>query len=182
MPERDRTGPEDPAVLCEKCRKNEAEVAVKQTVNQEERQLLLCHACARKTAEKLATSVMEMLLDATLDIGGRLSAAPEASCPGCGLTRPEFRKRSRLGCERCYEAFARDIDPMVRDMHRGDRHIGKTPASERLARRLSELETDLRTAVKAQRFEDAAVLRDRIRELKAGEAALAAKGGPRAAQ
>jgi protein arginine kinase activator len=169
-------------VLCEMCQKNEAEVTVKQMVDQEERELLLCQDCAQKTAGKLATSLMEMILDATFEIGNRRFAAAEATCPGCGLTRPEFRKRSRLGCERCYEAFGRDIEPMVRDMHRGDRHVGKTPVSERLAHRLSELETALRAAVKAQRFEEAAVLRDQIRELKTTGDAPAAKGGARAAQ
>jgi protein arginine kinase activator len=168
------------------CQKNEAEVTVKQMVDQEERELLLCQDCAQKTAGKLATSLMEMILDATFEIGNRRFAAAEATCPGCGLTRPEFRKRSRLGCERCYEAFGRDIEPMVRDMHRGDRHVGKTPASERLARRLSELDTALQAAVQAQRFEEAAVLRDQIRELKAGVAVApgtaAAKGADRVAQ
>jgi protein arginine kinase activator len=169
-------------MLCELCQKNEAEVAVKQMVEQEERQLLLCHDCARKTAGKMATSLLEMILDATFEMGSRMSAATEATCPGCGLTRPEFRKRSRLGCERCYEAFARDIEPMVRDMHRGERHIGKTPVSERRARRMDELETALRAAVKEQHFEQAALLRDQIRELKAVETAPAATGGVHAAQ
>lgn len=169
-------------MLCEMCQKIEAEVTVKQMVDQEERQLLLCHDCARKIAGKMATSLMEMILDATFEIGSRAPVAIEATCPGCGLTRPEFRKRSRLGCERCYEAFARDIEPMVRDMHCGERHIGKTPVCERQACRLEELETNLRSAVKAQRFEEAAVLRDQILKLKATEPLPAAKGGDHVAE
>jgi protein arginine kinase activator len=155
-------------VLCEKCQVREAEIAVKQVMGDEERHLMLCHECARKTAEKLAMSVMEMILDATLVHGGgrEVARVGDAICPTCGLTRREFKKSTRLGCARCYEAFARDIEPIIKDSHRGEYHIGKAPASERLTQQLIRLEADLQVAIKEQRFEDAAEIRDRIRGLK----------------
>ena len=152
---------------CEICKQQQASVAIKQTVDGEERELFVCTACAQRTAGPLVTSLVELLLGAA--VGLQLPERDTLVCPECGLSRPEFRKRARVGCARCYETFARELTPMLRDMHSGDHHVGKTPARERLCRTRSELENELKSAIRAQRFEDAALLRDRIRNLRATE-------------
>ena len=152
---------------CEICQQQRAEVAVKQTVDGEERELFVCASCAQRAAGTVVTSLVEMLLGAAIDL--QLPERDPLVCPGCGLARPEFRKRARVGCDRCYETFARELAPMLRDMHSGDHHIGKMPARERVSRTREELETALKNAVRAQRFEDAARLRDRICKLQAAE-------------
>ena len=152
---------------CELCKKHKAEVAVKQTVDGEERELFVCPSCAQRAAGTLVTSLVEMLLGAAIDL--QLPERDPLVCPGCGLSRPEFRKRARVGCARCYETFARELAPMLRDMHSGDHHVGKVPARERVSRTRVELENALKLAIRTQRYEDAAVLRDRIRNLQATE-------------
>ena len=150
---------------CELCKKHKAEVAIKQAVDGEERELFVCPSCAQRAAGTLVTSLVEMLLGAAIDL--HLPERDPLVCPGCGLSRPEFRKRARVGCARCYETFARELAPMLRDMHSGDHHVGKMPARERVSRTRAELETALKTAIRAQRYEDAAVLRDRLHNLQA---------------
>ena len=151
---------------CDLCKQNEAEVAVKQAIDGQERELLVCPDCARRAAGSLVGSLVELLLGAAVDL--HLPARDDPACPGCGLARSAFRKSGRLGCARCYEAFARELAPMLRDMQGGERHVGKFPARERLGRDLAELNRALKEAVREQRFEEAAILRDRIRAAAAG--------------
>jgi protein arginine kinase activator len=149
---------------CEMCQQQQAEVAIKQAAtNGEERELYVCRGCAQRSAGKMVASLVEMLLGAAIDL--QLPENDTLVCPSCGLTRSEFRKRGRAGCARCYRTFARELAPMLRDLHSGDHHVGKVPARERVSRTRAELKTALRNAVRTQRFEDAAVLRDRLRKL-----------------
>ena len=154
---------------CEICKKHKAEAAIKQVVEGEERELFVCSSCAQHAAGTLVTSLVEMLLGAAIDL--QLPERDSLVCSGCGLSRSEFRKRARVGCSSCYETFARELAPMLRDMHSGDHHMGKIPARERVSRTRTELETALQNAIRTQRYEDAAVLRDRIRNLQDTEPA-----------
>ena len=66
--------------------------------------------------------------------------------------------------------------PMLKSMHRGVKHFGKSPLSagtevrsghERilLNRELEQIRNELEDKIRKEEYEDAAVLRDRIREL-----------------
>jgi protein arginine kinase activator len=152
-------------MTCEICQQNAAEMAIRQTVPGQERELFVCGACAeRGRAAASDGQLVEMLLGADFEV--RRANRQDPVCPGCGLTRFAYRQRSRLGCERCYEAFARELQPLLRDMHRGATHAGKVPSRERQDRATAQTEAALRDAVAAQRFEDAARLRDRLRALR----------------
>jgi protein arginine kinase activator len=89
------------------------------------------------------------------------------SCLVCGTTGKDFKKRSLLGCPSCYEAFAEELTPYLRAMQKGGRHVGKAPAGESLTAEIAAIQQALERAVSAQDFEEAATLRDRIRDLKA---------------
>lgn len=150
---------------CELCQTNEAEVAIQRAADGQVREMFVCAGCAQQAGGKPTNPLVELLF-------GSVFAAAESGdetapcCSACGLSRVEFRKRSRLGCPLCYEHLAREIAPLLRDMHRGSQHVGKVPRRERLALRRAGLEERLKQAVAEQRFEDAAQLRDRIRELQ----------------
>jgi protein arginine kinase activator len=59
---------------------------------------------------------------------------------------------------------------LLKGMHKGLKHTGKMPAklSRRfaMADRVKSLETDLKKAVKNEKYEDAARLRDEIQKLE----------------
>jgi len=82
------------------------------------------------------------------------------------MRRSDFKKSGRFGCATCYQACAEDLPPLLKAMHRNDRHIGKVPQTERAridaTRELSKLQKDLQEAIAAEKYEAAAALRDRI--------------------
>ncbi len=92
------------------------------------------------------------------------------SCPACGFTKENFKERGRLGCSYCYTHFEKSIEPILDNIHRGTEHVGKYPKNhvviepqlsvEDLKKRLNEL-------VLREEFEEAAVVRDQIKELEA---------------
>ena len=164
---------------CELCHKAEAETAIRKEENGETRELYVCHACAKKDvlspeppavapAQKPADPagmepLMGMILDAAFEIVGRTMNLAEPSCPVCKIQRHEYRKQSRLGCPACYEAFSKELDTAIFDLHRASKHVGKMPQPAKAVWARKGLEERLAAAVKEQRFEEAATLRDELR-------------------
>ncbi len=168
---------------CEVCKAAEATIHVKQIVDGAARELHVCQACA--TQQGVAPATAFNLSDLLLGLKGApavAAAVPDVACPDCHMRLSDFRRGGRLGCPSCYEAFAAEIGPALAGMHRGLTHTGKAPASERAAQELRNLRRELDAAVVAQRFEEAAILRDRLREMtaKAGEEDAACRNVPRA--
>ena len=96
-------------------------------------------------------------------------------CPDCGLTLEMLRKTGKLGCEKCYGVFWKVLQEVLIDMHRGTRHVGRRSKNiirsgddsvVNITLRVSQLQKDLDDAVKKERFEDAARLRDEINQLR----------------
>ena len=52
---------------------------------------------------------------------------PGDPCPACGMRPDDYKRTGRLGCASCYEAFSRQLAPIIRDMHPGVSHAGKVP-------------------------------------------------------
>ena len=173
---------------CELCHKAEAETVIRKKDAGEEQELYVCRACAHETARGEAAAapqqvaavpgpsdamsalpLMGMILDAAFEIVGRAVNLSELTCPACGITRSEYRKSSRLGCPSCYEAFAKELDTAVLEMHRSLQHVGKTPEKARALWQRQQLENALNDAVKGQRYEEAIALRDQIRRLSQPE-------------
>jgi protein arginine kinase activator len=158
-------------VKCEICHQAEAETVIRETIKGEVCERFVCRECARRqqaSAEAAAASslLVEILLGASFSLPGESSdrrSGGGAPCPACGMTYADYRKRSRLGCATCYDHFARELGPLLRDMHRGDRHAGKVPRHARLALARERLETALAEAIARQQYEQAAILRDQLR-------------------
>jgi protein arginine kinase activator len=89
-------------------------------------------------------------------------------CPRCGFTQADFKKAGRLGCPDCYKTFSDALEGLLKTMHKGTRHVGKVPESLRqsrdLADRLKTLQKKLAKAIEAEDFEEAAILRDEIKQ------------------
>jgi protein arginine kinase activator len=97
---------------------------------------------------------------------------PDVVCEACGLTLSEFQSGGRFGCADCYSAFRQQIMPLIEKIHDASQHVGKMPqrtdrdiAREKSAR---QLQTELKRAVEREEYEEAARIRDRIRELEQG--------------
>jgi protein arginine kinase activator len=62
------------------------------------------------------------------------------------------------------------LAPLLKAMHKGDHHIGKVPTRAAhtlvISEKIRQLSAELEKAVHAEKYEEAAVLRDQIRELE----------------
>ena len=45
-------------------------------------------------------------------------------CDKCGMTYDEFINTGKFGCDNCYEIFSEKIDPILKNIQAGNRHVG----------------------------------------------------------
>ncbi len=158
---------------CDVCKEGEATVHLTQIIAGKMQKIDLCETCAKAkgVSDPTGFSLADLLLGLGQPEGSAADEAPatEFKCPACQMTQSDFKKAGRLGCPQCYETFAEPLAPMLKGMHKGERHIGKIPPSHTdvvlTDERLKRLREDLQAAVKAENFEAAAKLRDQIRLL-----------------
>lgn len=164
-------------MLCDACHKNEATVHLTEIINDNVTKLNLCEACARaKGAEMEEHFGLSDLLAGLSDIGAGSQPHLEdvVKCGECGLTYKDFRKTGRFGCGNCYEAFKAHIAPLLKRIHGADRHVGKVPVitgakTVKDTRTLQELRMKMEKAIGMEEFEEAAKLRDKIREMEGSQ-------------
>ena len=163
---------------CDLCGKP-ATVHLTQIVNSKMHKVDLCEACAQAkgVTDPGGFSLADLLLKASLnpEAAGGEGAPGGVECPACGFTPTDFKKHGRFGCPQCYRTFESMVAPMLDNMHKGTRHVGKVPvkalARRSLLERVSELESGLAEAIKTERYEDAARLRDELAEARRQAAA-----------
>lgn len=133
----------------------------------------LCQACAEqqqfvKKQELNLPAILQTLIGQQL--GPLTDTLARLTCPSCGIKYMEFRAEGRLGCPQDYDVFRVGLEPLLRRIHRAHRHVGKTPRrlpSRARQTELIQLRRQLQTAVEAEAFEEAARLRDLIRQKEA---------------
>jgi len=172
-------------MICDICKKKKATVHFTEVVNEEVSELHLCQECAETQGAQMQQhfSIAD-LLSGLVDFPLERAAKKEhitIKCPNCGMGYSDFKKMGRFGCAHCYEVFKRALYPLLKKIHGTARHIGKQPKQVPPKKRaqakvqpkarpkiptLEELKTRLQQAIKNEEFEEAAVLRDRIRVLQ----------------
>ena len=114
-------------------------------------------------------------------------------CPKCGLTYEDFAKKGKFGCGECYNTFSSRIESVLKNLHGSAKHRGRAP--QRLAEKttklfendndkqdsvqvkheplvdktmeqIDKLNSDIKLAIKEERYEDAAKIRDEIKKLE----------------
>ena len=93
---------------------------------------------------------------------------PGKQCPSCGYTQADFKKTGRLGCSVCWEVFETGMSSLLKAVHKGVRHVGKVPSKAlhtmELSEKIKQLSEELNQAVAAEKYEDAAQIRDHRRQ------------------
>ncbi len=175
-------------MLCTVCNKNEAKIHLAEVVKGEVQKIDLCEACSQEkgVADTTSSHLAELLLNMSGIKEEVLSptAKTQLHCPRCGFTQADLKKSARLGCPDCYETFAESLAGLLKNMHRGTKHVGKIPGApfkakekedtSRLDSKLDELQRELEKAVTGENFERAALLRDEIKVAKTKLRTLAA--------
>ena len=161
-------------MICEVCQTENATVHLTQIISGKMQKIDLCEKCAKEkgVADPAGFSLADMLLGlGAADEIKSSSGAEELVCPQCGFTQPDFKKTGRLGCSACWETFEAGLATLLKAMHKGDHHVGKVPTKAMhtlvLSGKIRELSEQLDKAVSEEKYEDAAQVRDEIRELEA---------------
>lgn len=115
-------------------------------------------------------------------------------CDECGMTYNEFVDNGKLGCSHCYDIFANVLDPVLKNIHGSSNHVGrrsrlsanekkkvaqdveqahqkvtkgtaKPQKKDEKQEKIDKLNEELKQAIKEERYEDAAKIRDEIKKL-----------------
>ena len=163
-------------MLCQNCKRNDAEVHLKRIINGESAEIHLCTVCAGLLG--VADTVASFSPFGEI-LGGILASNDTKTlsnkilrCDTCGFTFDDIARTGRPGCPSCYRVFSQKFMPSIRKLHGRAVYKGKNPSQgseSTVSDRLQELKIRLEEAVAAENFEEAAVLRDEIREILSRE-------------
>jgi len=165
-------------MLCAICGKSPATVHLTEIRDDNITELHLCEECAQKKGAQMETHFgLADLLAGLADVGGQFSKTKKETrvkCSRCGLTYEDFKKVGRLGCGECYSTFKEVLLPLLKRIHGSTQHYGKSPTKKaarvpkttKVKNGLQELRDGLQKAIQLEEFEEAAKLRDKIREME----------------
>jgi len=162
-------------MLCNICGKNQATVHLTEIIDEQMNELHLCEECARQKSVAMEQQFgLSDLLAGIADFDEKPGKESEAlvalKCPNCGLSYADFKKIGRLGCGGCYTAFSKYLGPLLKRIHGSTQHTGKSPlkATQGVKKNIDaqELRIRLQKAIESEAFEEAARLRDQIREIE----------------
>ncbi|HOO96433.1 MAG TPA: UvrB/UvrC motif-containing protein [Caldisericia bacterium] len=143
-------------MLCEICKRNEATghyVQIAQTGSVLD--LMVCDDCASKLLKQRNKTQFNppksKNWEQNVVTGRSVSGILSSVCHSCGTTFDQFKRKGYFGCKDCYASFLGNLG-----------EIQKVFGGSNLES-IEELEEELNKAVTDERFEDAAVIRDKIR-------------------
>lgn len=196
-------------MLCQNCGENEANVRYTQIVNGVKKEMALCEKCSEELGLgkmdfnmpiNLSSFLGEFFDESENDFLPSFINPQKLICDNCGMSYEEFTNTGKFGCESCYEIFSEKIDPILKNIHGDNRHIGRGisshsdknekskvknenvgASSARTQKKnnvgidatkseqnvqLEELKKNLKLAIQEERYEDAAKIRDEIKNLE----------------
>ena len=171
-------------MLCDECKMQPACVHITKVVNDQKQEWNLCESCAKKSGEIGLALTVQNMLENNLSVHDFVKALfeqvhianpaeperQEPVCSICGMNYVEFRRTGKLGCDQCYQTFAGELEPLVKKIHGACVHTGKIPrragAALSVWQRIRSLRQELEQLVAREAYEQAAVVRDEIRELE----------------
>jgi len=110
----------------------------------------------------------------------------QLECKRCNTTFEEFMNKGKFGCSECYDSFQEKLNPLLKNIQGSDTHIGRVGKIDNRNKREKDklqeenvnegkkeenmnlrekLKNELNKAIKEERYEDAAKLRDEIKKL-----------------
>jgi protein arginine kinase activator len=156
---------------CQKCTKAATLHITEVVADDQFEELHLCEECASKYLYEPQQKglVGKGALAAQVE-ESEISALNQRECPICGIKFVEFRNSGRLGCPHDYQEFRDELATLLENIHGETRHCGKTPRrqpqNKQTQSELIQLRKQLQQAVTKEAYEEAALLRDRIRKLE----------------
>lgn len=182
-------------MYCENCGQNYANVKYTQIINGNKNEMFLCEKCSKELGMQSFNLPMDFstfLSDFMADFEDRnlfqeKMGLKELRCKRCNYTFEDFINTGRFGCQECYDTFEDKIDPFLKSIQGSNRHVGrigeinkenmkKNKNGEETEKntiketmklgQINELNRQLKLAIKEEKYEEAASLRDKIKELE----------------
>ncbi len=166
-------------MICQECGKRPATLHFTKIINGEKTEFHICEVCAREKGELIPGTAngfsIHNLISGLLDFEPSAASAGTSQpqnlrCEECGLTYAQFGKIGRFGCSSCYKFFSERLEPLLKRVHGSTVHVGKIPirSGNRLKqkREIELLKKELQEKIAREEFEQAAKIRDQIRELE----------------
>ena len=177
---------------CDNCGAREATVRYSENINGRKRELHLCEECSKELG--IDRMDFNMPIDFSSFFAGMLEEfegselmpmfdnVKDLQCKSCGYTLEDILNTGKFGCANCYDTFESRLDPIIKKIQGSNQHVGrlgkvtehkinikpvrKTEEQNNEMSELDKLKEELKQAVKEERYEDAAVLRDKISKLE----------------
>lgn len=171
-------------MLCQHCKKREANTHIVRTVGNNTVEIYLCSDCAKECGFETSFSVSDFLF------GDMLSSpfvhSKVERCPVCSSSFAEISASGKVGCGNCYKTFEKELSTTVARLHSLPLHKGKSPKKSKLdepvkeepkpkakrltkEERIAKLKSEQEEMIKCENFEKAAELRDKIKKLEGGK-------------
>lgn len=177
-------------MLCDNCGKREANVKYSENINGRKRNLNLCEECSKKLGINqigfnmpidFSSFFGELMEDfATPEFMPMFNEIKSLKCNNCGFTFDDIVNTGKLGCGNCYNTFEERLNPIIRKIQGANQHVGRigkvidNKIEQKLDNKLEQknqnnqlekLNEELKQAIKEERYEDAAKIRDEIKKL-----------------
>jgi protein arginine kinase activator len=167
-------------MLCERCQKRNATIHLTEIVKSVKSEVHLCEKCAREIGlnaklSDFSLSVPDML--SFFNVEDVKNFHNSSICASCGLTFMEYKRHGKVGCTDCYTYLKKGLEKLILAYHGATTHVGKNPVHfvddreeeleffyEHEDESIIMLQEKLNGAIAEERYEDAAIIRDKIRE------------------
>lgn len=178
-------------MLCDRCHKRDAKILYTEIINGAKKEQHLCEECA---TDYTSFQMEKPILNGDLTLGDLLSTlldnyttsdkkkqgtTPPLTCDTCKTTYEEFIQKGRFGCADCYKSFYGQLGKTFKGIQGSEIHTGKRPkgyiaatSGDRATMDITEaqkLSLRLQEAIEKEEFEEAARLRDLIKQMKEEE-------------
>lgn len=179
---------------CENCKNNEATVKYTEIINGEKKEMHLCEKCSHELG--IDNINLSMPIDFSSFFGGLFDdeydsqefmplfpKVKDLRCNNCNTSYEDFINSGKFGCEECYDVFSNKIDSILKRIHGSNKYVGRKALNSKdngdvpssnldnnknnaKESKLESLQNDLKKAIQDERYEDAAKIRDEIKEVE----------------
>ncbi len=158
-------------MICEKCGANNATTHIHTIVNGKVHEKHLCKYCAANNdyGYTKGNDFEQMLMSMFGDTVSLQSKNKIEKCSCCGSTFDDIAQNGKCGCSECYEIFYDQLLPYLKRVHGSIKHVGKVlnnDMSDQSVDKIDDLRKLLEKLVKEEKYEQAAVIRDKIKILQ----------------
>ena len=173
-------------MICDFCKKNKATIHLIRVQNDNVEKVNICAACAGDftffSEDDFYKDLTKILYKIFKADEGQLNGIRELknlknleirknrSCSFCGMDLKNIKKLGKMGCPNCYSEFKNILLPIIKAIHKNIEHKGKIPENTtgqiKLEKSIRDLQNRLKREIFVENFEEAARIRDEIRQLE----------------